>query len=326
MTLRTDAGFAGPALPLNGSVRLTVVMPVYNGMQYLEQAVNSILRQTFRDFLLVTIDDGSTDDSLSYLRSIQDSRVRVVEMEHRQGQGAARNYVIKNCQSDYLAFADADDTSLPTRFERQVEWLDQHPEAGMLGTRISFLSSSGRSGLGPPLALQHETIHRDLLLCRHAVANGTLMFRASTLKQLGGFRVLGAGEDWDLFLRMTEHSKVANLDEILCLYRVHGSSTSAKQAITLHRRYAHACECASLRQRGLAESSFEDFDQRQRTRSMLARVNERMQLTAGLQYRRALVEILEEKRGLGYGRMGLAAILSPQKLLQRLAREFRKTS
>src|ERR1700712_2159931 len=222
------------------SVRLTVVMPVYNAMPYLRDAVASVLEQSFHDFRLMAIDDNSGDDSLAYLHSIQDPRLTVLVLERRQGQGAARNRVIQHCETEYLAFADADDICLPDRFEKQIAYMDLHPEVGMLGSRFAYIGPTNRPGLAPPLALDHEAIRRDLLRGRHAVANPTLVFRTSVFERTGAFRINGAGEDVDLFLRMTEHTRVANLNQILCLYRLHSNSTNAQQAQTLLRRYAHA--------------------------------------------------------------------------------------
>ena len=213
--------------------RLTVVMPVYNAMPYLQAAVCSVLAQTFHDLRLLAVDDGSTDDSLQYLKSIKDPRVSILELKGRQGQGAARNLAIRGCTTEYLAFQDADDISLPERFATQVAYLDQHADVGMLGTRFAYIGPSNRPGPTPALALDHESIRRDLLLCRHAICNPTLMFRTSVFEQTGVFRIQGAGEDLDLFLRMTEHTQVANLDQVLCHYRLHASSTNAQQAQTL---------------------------------------------------------------------------------------------
>jgi glycosyltransferase involved in cell wall biosynthesis len=299
-------------------------MPVFNAMPYLRDAVRSILDQKFRDLELVVVDDGSRDGSRSYLDSVQDSRLTVLETGGRKGQGAARNIAIRRSQTEYLAFADADDISLPNRFERQIAVMDERSEIGMLGSRFAYIGASGRPGMSPPLALDHDAIRRDLLLGRHAVANPTLIFRTSVFEQTGVFRIHGAGEDVDLFLRMTEHTRVANLDEVLCHYRLHSSSTNSQQAEMLLRRYAHASECALLRERHLPESSFEEFCERQSRRSLWARKLEEMDLRSGVQYRRGVLDLLDGSRVRGYARFGVAALMSPQRLVQRALRAVRK--
>ena len=301
-------------------------MPMYNALPYLRDAVASILDQSFRELRLLVIDDSSTDDSVAYLDSIQDSRLTLLRMEGRQGQGAARNLAIRACQTEYLAFADADDISLPDRFATQIAYMDSHPDTGMLGGRFAYIGSSGKSGLTPPLALDHETIRRDLLLGRHAVANPTLLFRTSVFERAGAFRINGAGEDLDLFLRMTEHTKVANLNEILVHYRLHASSTNAQQGQTLIRRYAHACECARLREAGLPESDFEEFCMRHARQPWWVHALERMDLLSGVQYRKGVLQLLQGSKVRGTMRFGLAALLSPQRLVQRLSRIVREAS
>jgi glycosyltransferase involved in cell wall biosynthesis len=305
------------------SPRLTVVMPVYNAMPYLRDAVASVLNQSHKDLILQVIDDGSTDDGLTYLYSIGDARLQVLEVKGRNGQGAARNLAIERCETEYLAFADADDISLPNRFEKQIAYLDGHPAIGMLGSHFAYIGSSNQPGLIPPLAQEHDAIRSDLLLGRHAVSNPTLMFRTSVFKQTGAFRINGAGEDVDLFLRMTEHTRVENLSEILCHYRLHASSTNSQQALTLLHRYAHAAECAHLREKHLPETTFEDFRERQAKRSSWVRTLEQMDLHAKMQYRGGVVDLLNGSKIRGYGRFGLAALLSPQRLVQRLTRSIR---
>jgi len=304
-------------------MRLTVVMPVYNAMPYLPLAVSSILGQSFEDFRLVAVDDGSTDKSLDYLYSVADPRLCVVRMPGRHGQGAARNVAIRSCETEYLAFADADDVSLPTRLSVQVDYLDRHSEIGMLGTCVAYIGPSGRPGFPPPLALDHTTIRRDLMLGRHAVANNTLMFRTSVFDRTGVFRINGAGEDWDLFLRMTEVTGVANLSRLLVHYRLHGGSTNEKQAEVLRLRYAHACECALNRAASVLESSFDDFCARQLRRPAWLRAMDQLGHLSASQYRTGVVDVLEGAVFRGYGRLALAALLMPQRLAQRACRTLR---
>ncbi len=304
-------------------MRITIVMPTYNAMPYLQLAVTSILRQSFQDLSLVVIDDCSTDNSLEYLDSLADPRLTVLRMQRHQGQGAARNLVLRNCETDYVAFADADDVSLPRRLELQVAHLDRFPEIGMLGTGIEYIGRTGKAGFSPPIALDHTTIRADLLRGRHAVINGTLMFRTCAFKRTGLFRINGAGEDWDLFLRMTEETGVANLPEVLAHIRLHGTSTNAQQAQTLRLRYAHACECAKLREESFPESSFEDFCERQLRRSAWTRHMDQLEHLSARHYRKAVVEILEGSPVRGHGLLALAALVAPRKVLERASRKAR---
>jgi glycosyltransferase involved in cell wall biosynthesis len=302
-------------------MRLTVVMPFFDAMPYLEEAVASILNQTFTDFVLVAIDDGSGDGSLAYLRSLSDTRLRILQMPRNSGQGAARNEALRICDTEFVAFADADDVFLPRRFERQVSYLDRYPDTGMLGTRIAFIGDCGRAGFAPPIPTEHDRIRKDLLRGRHAVANSTLMFRTSVFARTGAFRISGAGEDWDLFLRMTEQTRVANLSDVLVYYRLHGRSTSSRKAGILRLRYAHASECALRREASLPERTFEAFCAEQAS-SRLSACADYFRGASLEQYRAGVRDVLDGAHVRGYARLASSALLAPDRLAQRLSRAF----
>jgi glycosyltransferase involved in cell wall biosynthesis len=305
-------------------MRVTVVMPVYNAMPYLPVAVKSILDQSFKELCCVAVDDRSTDNSYNYLSEVNDPRLRILRMGKRGGQGAARNLVIKDCKTEYVAFADADDISLPTRIELQVAHLDEHPDIGMLGTGLAYVGATGKPGFPPPLPSGHPAIRKDLMLGRHAVSNNTLMFRTSVFERTGLFRIGGAGEDWDLFLRMTEETRVANLPQILCYNRMHRGSTNLRQARTVRLRYAHARECAGRRKASLPESDFEDFCERESQRPFWTRCADHLDQVSACQYRMALETILGGGAIGGYGRLLLASLLSPHRVAQRISRTLRQ--
>ena len=123
--------------------RLTVALPVYNGMPYLVPAVESILSQTLQDFRFLIIDDGSIDGSADYLDSLDDPRVTVIHQENR-GLGATLNRAIELCDTEYLARMDADDVSHPDRLERQLLHMESHPDIGLLGSQIEFVVGERR--------------------------------------------------------------------------------------------------------------------------------------------------------------------------------------
>jgi len=298
-------------------------MAVYNGLPYLEEALSSVLSQALQDMVVIAVDDGSTDGSLEYLRKVTDSRLQVVALHTRGGQGAARNVGIGLSKSEYVAFMDADDISLPSRLERQVEYLDRNPDIGAVGTLVSYYTHSGRIGFAPPLALDHDSIRTDLIAGRHAIVNATLMLRSEILKRLGGFRVTGCGEDWDLFLRLTEATRVGNLNEILYLYRLNPQSTNLRQARLNYLRIAHACDCAQRRSANREEISFEDFSGQRSRRPFWNRWPDLLDQTAATQYRKAMAEVLNKQKVVGYARLVVAGAISPRRVLQRFRRTVR---
>ena len=126
------------------SPKISVVMPAYNAAEYLDEAIRSILNQTFRDFEFIIINDGSTDDSISILDKQQklDSRIRVYHQEN-QGMIAALNRGCRLARGKYIARMDADDISLPGRLEKQLKYMERHPQIGILGTWIYSIDKNG---------------------------------------------------------------------------------------------------------------------------------------------------------------------------------------
>jgi hypothetical protein len=220
---------------------------------------------------------------------------------------------------------DADDVSLATRFEHQMEYLDRNPDIGAAGTLVKYCTRLGRSGFAPPLPLDHDAIRADLIAGRHAIVNATLLLRATILKRLGGYRIAGGGEDWDFLLRLTEATRVANLNEILYLYRLNPASTNVRQARLVQARIAHACDCAQRRSVSRAEMSFEDFASKQNRRPFWKRWPDLLDQAAATQYRKSMAEIIDGD-SVGYARLLVASALSPRRVLQRVRRILRSLS
>ena len=215
----------------DSSLCVSVVMPVYNGEKYLREAVESILAQTFRNFELIAVDDGSTDGSASILAGYRQQDERIVILTHSKNQGivSALNRGLEIAQGKYIARMDADDVSLPERFERQVEFLETHPQVGVLGSEAIFMDSQGQD-----IARMAQT-HDDLSirwtsLLANVFFHPTVMFRRAVLTEfnLGYQPGLQSGQDYDLWVHMLEHTQGANLDQPLVRYRVTAESISSQ--------------------------------------------------------------------------------------------------
>ena len=138
---------------------ISVILPVYNAQDYLRDAVESILAQTYRDFTFIIINDGSTDDSLEILQEYadKDKRIKLVSRENR-GLIYTLNEAISLCDSKYIARMDADDVALPKRFEKQVDYLERHPKVAVLGTGYRYLTETGEIGKKRSIFTSHEDI------------------------------------------------------------------------------------------------------------------------------------------------------------------------
>ncbi len=218
--------------------RVSVVMAVYNGERYLEEAVRSILRQTYDDFEFIIIDDGSTDRSPAILKSFadEDRRLRV----HRQpnsGLIGALNKALPLARGAYVARMDADDISLPRRFEQQVQYLDAHKEIGVLGTWIQDIGADGQPGPIWPLPTSPATI-RWFLMFGNCLAHPSAMMRRELIQSLGYRAAAVHVEDYDLWIRASSVTGVANIPEVLLKYRVLSQSVSSRNLDVQERQAA----------------------------------------------------------------------------------------
>ena len=204
-------------------MKVSVVMAGRNSNPtLLKEAIDSILTQTFQDFEFIFVDDGSDKPMESVILSIfSDPRISVYRIEHA-GLGAALNHGIEKAQGDYIARIDDDDLMLPSRLERQVEYLDNHSDVSCVGTW--FFDKVG-SRLMPhrKYPVQHEDIVQNLLCLRWGMAHTTVMFRKICFEEIGGYRVAGGGQDLDLFLQLGTTGQLANISDYLSVYTMSAS-------------------------------------------------------------------------------------------------------
>ena len=204
--------------------RVSVALPVHNCERYVAEAIESILAQTFTDFEFLIVDDGSTDGTLSILNrfAARDSRIRVISRPNT-GIVGALNEMLGLARADLVARMDADDVALPVRFERQVRYLDEHPECVMVGSRVTIIDPDGDALTEMGDALSHEQIVTDLLNYKgQMVYHPAVIYRRKAVLDLGGYRPeCREAEDLDLFLRLAEVGQIVNLPEPLLKYREH---------------------------------------------------------------------------------------------------------
>jgi len=181
-------------------LQISVVMPVYNGEQFVAKAMESILNQTFKAFEFIIIDNKSTDDTVKIIKSFNDSRIKLIQNEKNFGIATSLNKGIKQSRGQYIARMDADDISYPNRLEEQVSFLEKSPGISVLGTYASLFNEKGRiwESLRPPVV---PTL-KDWLW-GSKVIHASVMMKKQDVQNVGGYdpktyRV----EDYDLWLRM----------------------------------------------------------------------------------------------------------------------------
>jgi glycosyltransferase involved in cell wall biosynthesis len=207
---------------------LSVLMPVYNGAAYFPEAARSILTQSHADFELIVVDDGSTDASSQVAARLaeRDTRVRVLRTE-RLGVAGALNAGLELCRAPIVARMDADDVALPRRFEIQLAYLASHPDCAALGGQADLIDEDG-DPLGWMLnPLDHEAILAALLRGAGAIVHPTAAFPAAAVRAVGGYRTGLLAEDVDLFLRLADRGRLANVPNHLARYRKREGSVTA---------------------------------------------------------------------------------------------------
>jgi glycosyltransferase involved in cell wall biosynthesis len=206
---------------------LTVLMSVKNGEPYLKETVESILDQTYKDFKFLILDNASTDKSRDIIRSFNDPRIHLIELPKDIGQVAALNKGLDMIDTPLVARMDADDISMPQRLERQVEFMNHHPEIGICGTyAIAF---EGEKQVRWPKPCSPDDVKARLLFgC--CLAHPSVIMRKALLDKynLRYDEHIGFSEDWDLWQRASRHFALANIPEYLIKYRIHPESVSRK--------------------------------------------------------------------------------------------------
>ena len=214
--------------------KISVIMSVYNGERYLREAIESILNQTFADFEFIIVNDGSTDSSLEIIQSYQDERIRVINNEINIGLTKSLNKAITEAHGEYIARQDADDISLPNRFEEQLRYLEQHPETVLLGTSIYMIDEDGKT-LGKCTAMAEPS---KSLTKGNPFNHGSTMFKSEIVHKLGGYNELFRYcQDYELWLRMAKYYEVRNLKQVLYKLRSHDENIQFKkrdEAILYH--------------------------------------------------------------------------------------------
>lgn len=212
------------------SLRISVLLPVYNGGLTIGQAVLSLSRQTHADFEVVAVDDGSTDQSGAVLDRLaqNDSRIRVIHLPHA-GLIPALNAGLAECRGEFIARMDADDVCHPERLSLQLSHMLDHPEISVCGCLVrSFPRGLVKAGFVHyetwlNSLVTHEEIARDIFI-ESPLAHPSVMMRARDLRQLGGYRDMGWPEDYDLWLRFhTAGKRFGKVPRVLLFWREHNT-------------------------------------------------------------------------------------------------------
>ena len=207
--------------------KISVIIPVYNGEKYIEEAIESILAQTYKNVELIVINDGSTDKSFEKIKPyLTLQHIRYIEQKNK-GTAAARNAGIRNSSGEYIAFLDHDDLWLPYKLEHQVEYMRENPEIGLVHGKFAFIDKSGKS-----LQKKRKFIgisgmcFQDLFLLNR-IGLVTVLIRRECIQKAGYFdEEIKFCEDYAMWLRISRYFPVGYIDRELSLRRIHESNKS----------------------------------------------------------------------------------------------------
>jgi glycosyltransferase involved in cell wall biosynthesis len=207
--------------------QVSVIIPAYNAMAYLPETLQSVLGQSFQDFEVLIINDGSSDGIEEWAKTIQDRRVRLISQVN-QGLSGARNTGIYRSQSDYIAFLDADDLWASTKLEKQARCLEAHPDVGLVYTWTALINEVGIPTGRIFVNHAEGEVWQSLILHNIVESGSGAMVRRECFATVGIFdrNLRSFVEDWDMWLRIAARYPFKVIKEPLVYYRQHGNSAS----------------------------------------------------------------------------------------------------
>jgi len=208
---------------------VSVILPAYNAEDYLEEAIQSILDQTFKDFELIIIDDKSTDKTSQIILSFIDPRIVIIKNQKNQGITYSLNKGLEIAKGAYIARMDADDISATNRLELQINYLEQNPSTSLLGCCAEVIDQNGVVFDMMEVPLTNSEIFHTIF-SSNCFIHPSVIFKKSVITDLGGYDLSSAqSQDYELWLRVIQHNSVANLPDYLLKYRIHPNQISQKK-------------------------------------------------------------------------------------------------
>jgi hypothetical protein len=294
---------------------ITVGIPVHNGMPYLQECVESILTQTYRNFELLIVDDGSTDDSLAYLKSLRDPRLRIISQANR-GLTSTLNRMLSEANSPWLVRQDADDVSFPNRLQRIVDHIYEYPRSGMFCSAAEYYPKGCYGHFRGTNATPEQ--FRSLILSGYmpTICHPTVTLNVNRALAVGGYRFDLYVEDIDLWWRMGLACDIRLIPEVAVGFRQNQNSISsanlAQQALnTLYIQYLLLSHLWKL-----------DPLPYERASSELQRLVKPRNLSFKTHLRQFNIEMGRGNRIKAAVELGTAFVSSPSKFIQRVIDEY----
>lgn len=303
--------------------KISVLMSVRNGMPYVEQAIRSIIGQTFQDWEFVIVDNASKDGTIELIENIARSepRIRFFRNEADLGQSGGLNRGLEYCRGQWIARMDADDQALPNRLERQMAFIGENPDVKATSSLAYYINSEGRRvgktfhDLTTRMAFERYRSEGRSIGLLHP---GALVNRA-VMSQLKGYRPsFDPANDIDLWSRISDHHLVLVQPEFLMEYRVHGGSDIARSFHLSIQKALWARNCMRARRSGKPEPGWEEFLEERSNAPWWLRLNRWRKATAKRLYRQSALDHITSQPVRSFMEMSGAALLQPTYAINRI--------
>lgn len=235
---------------------VSVLMPVHNGGLYIRDAIDSLLSQTYDNFELLIVDDASQDRTNEIIEQYHDPRIRIIRNRIKQGLARIRQQSVKAARGTYIAFLDADDLARKDRLEKQVAYLEQHPETDIVGSWVDVIDENGFSVGKIWKHATSSSLIPIILLFRNCMTQSSVMLRFRCLPKISFRSEYWAAPDYDLWLRLAPEWQFVNIPQTLVSYRVFSESMSFQKAAQIEQCTRRITRCG-LEKFGITPSDHE---------------------------------------------------------------------
>ena len=308
---------------------ISVLIPAFDAARFFPEAIESVLAQTHKDFQLILINDGSTDETLNIATRYakQDPRIQVITHPN-MGMGAALNNAMQQATGTWIARLDADDRMLPTRLEKQIQFLKQNPDLKVASSTVQYIDDTGRTiGQYASAFITREEMKRaqknhEPIGFHHPAT----IFHKQTIQELGGYRPqFWPADDLDLWNRVADAGHgVLVQNEPLTAYRIHASSVMVSKSRTAERKVQWATACIRARHQNQPEPTEQQFLQQLQNQPLLQKLNNTRRDLGRALYKSAVHHYSTRNYAKFLPLLTTAAALEPIYVYRRIAPQFRR--
>jgi len=309
---------------------VSVILPVYNQEKYLKETIESILSQRYKDFELLIVDDGSTDNSPAIIREFQQKDQRVhAYFENNSGKSLSTNFLVSKAKGELCAFLDADDVMLEDRLLKQVKYHRANPGIAASSCHCYYINEKGkmfgvqRYSVGNHVAQYNSTFkNEEFIICSYT----GLMVKKKVYLEIGGLqKKFEPCEDFEFLNRLTDGGyRLSVIPNVLMKYRIHQSAITVKQPLLVLDTIDFVKHCIRLRRSGESEISFEDFRKVQKRYSCWKKMNKKRFNYSMIYFRNAGFSRLSNNYLSCTFQLAVSLFLSPDYVAKKIINYFKK--